>query len=180
MYSPKGIGALFIKKSSKIRLAAQIHGGGQEVNLRSGTLNVPLIVGFGKAVSLGIKRMDADSKYLKNLRDYLWEKLRTGIPDLILNGSLSHRLPQNLNVTIPNVDGVALLLSLKDQIGVSSGSACSVGKPSHVLLALGHTEALAHASLRFGLGRSNTLQQMDQVAEKIIETVHSLRELGKS
>lgn len=180
VYGPKGIGALFIKKSSKIQLASQIQGGGQESNLRSGTLNVPLIVGFGEAINLAIERMTTDSEYLRVLRDYLWEKLRTGIPDLILNGSLLHRLSGNLNVSIPGIDGVALLLSLKDDIGVSSGSACSVGKPSHVLLALGHTETLAHASLRFGLGRSNTLKQMDQVAEKIIQTVHSLRKLSKS
>ena len=178
VYGPKGIGALYVNKNSKICLAPQIQGGGQEFNLRSGTLNVPLIVGFAKAIDLALNRMNDDTIHLTKIRDYLWQNLCAGIPDLILNGSLDNRLPGNLNVSIPGVDGVALLLSLRDEIAVSSGSACSAGKPSHVLLALGHTETLAQASLRFGLGRSNTLNQMNRVASKVIKTVHSLRHLS--
>lgn len=178
IYGPKGIGALVVRKDPKVQLVCQIQGGGQERNLRSGTLNVPLIVGFGKAVHLAMERMKEDSEHLQKLRDRLWQKLNNGIPDLVLNGSLTNRLSSNLNVSIPGVDGGALLLSLKDRIAVSSGSACSVGKPSHVLLALGHSEELAHASLRFGLGRSNTQKEIDQISAAVIEAIGSLRQLA--
>jgi cysteine desulfurase len=179
VYGPKGIGALYVRCQPKMHLAAQIHGGGQEGNLRSGTLNVPLIVGFGNAVKLGMARMKEDAEYLHGLRERLWSILSSQIPGVILNGSMTLRLPDNLNLSIPDVDGRALMLALRNRVVVSSGSACSVGKPSHVLLALGHSEALAHASLRFGLGRDNTLEQVEQIATDVIEAVHSLRQLTK-
>jgi cysteine desulfurase len=179
IYGPKGIGALYIRRHRpKVNLAPQLHGGYQEQGLRSGTLPTPLIVGFGKAVELGLAEQIAESQRLNALRQYLWQRL-SSLEGIHLNGHPTQRLPGCLNVSFEGVDGAALLLDLQEFMAVSSGSACSSAhsKPSHVLLALGHSPQLATASIRFSLGHSNTLEQIEQVAERTIAVVRSLRSL---
>jgi cysteine desulfurase len=178
VYGPKGIGALYVRRRQpRVQLAAQLHGGAQERGLRSGTLYSPQIVGFAKAVELGVAEMAAESQRLKQLRDHLWHCLQSQLPDLVLNGHPIDRLPGNLNISIPGVDGAALLLGLQSIVALSSGSACSSAKAasSHVLKAIGRSDALAAASLRFGIGRLNTLAEIDQVAAAVITTVQDLR-----
>jgi cysteine desulfurase len=180
VYGPKGIGALYVRRRNpKVKLAPQLHGGGHERNLRSGTLNTPQIVGFAKAVELGIGEMKSESKRLIKLRDRLWDKLST-LDGVYLNGHPTERLPGNLNITVEGVDGAALLLGLQPVVAVSSGSACTSAKtaPSHVLKALGHSETLAYASVRFGIGRFNTPEEIDRVAEAAIATITSLRKVS--
>ena len=166
IYGPKGIGALYVRRRNpRVKLATQLHGGGHERGMRSGTLNTPLIVGFAKAVKLGIAEMKSETKRLTKLRDRLWEKL-ADLDGVYLNGHPTERLPGNLNISVEGVDGAALLLGLQPVAAVSSGSACTSAKtaPSHVLEALGHSEALAYASVRFGIGRFNTVEDIDRVA----------------
>ncbi len=180
VYGPKGIGALYVRRRNpKVKLAPQLHGGGHERGLRSGTLNTPQIVGFAKAVELGIGEMKSESKRLIKLRDRLWDKLST-LDGVYLNGHPTERLPGNLNISVEGVDGAALLLGLQPVVAVSSGSACTSAKiaPSHVLKALGHSETLAYASVRFGIGRFNTLEEIDRVAEAAIATITSLRKVS--
>jgi cysteine desulfurase len=175
VYGPKGIGALYVRRRNpRVQLAAQLHGGGHERGMRSGTLYPPHIVGF--AVKIGIAEMETESQRLKTLRDRLWQQLQT-LDGIHLNGHLIQRLPGNLNISVEGVDGQALLLGLQPLVAVSSGSACTSAKiePSHVLQALGRSPDLAYASLRFGVGRFNTEAEIDRVAEKVIETVRSLR-----
>jgi cysteine desulfurase len=177
VYGPKGIGALYLRRRHpRVKLAAQIQGGGQERGIRSGTLYTPQIVGFAKAVELGVAEMESESQRLLQLREKLWSILNT-IDGIHLNGHPLQRLPGNLNVSFEEVDGSALLLGLQQTVALSSGSACSAMNttPSHVLIALGHSEQLAYASLRFGIGRFNTLEEIEQVGNLVISTCESLR-----
>lgn len=184
IYGPKGIGGLYVRRTSPpVRLEPQIDGGGQEHGLRSGTLNVPGIVGLAKALELCLEELPAESKRLRQLRDRLFARLQEVVPDISLNGPRlddpSLRLVNNLNCTFPGVDGEALMLNMKT-VAVSSGSACTSTnpEPSHVLRALGRSEDDARASLRFGLGRFNTEEEIDAAAEAVGRTVARLRAIG--
>lgn len=180
LYGPKGVGALCIRRRPpRVRLAAQIHGGGQERGWRSGTLNVPGIVGFGKACELMLDEMPAESLRLRVMRDRLLTLLRESIDGVDVNGALEPRLPHNLNVSFKRVEGESLIMRLRD-VAVSSGSACASASvsPSHVLHALGLTPDRAHSSLRIGLGRFNTNREIDYAAGRIIEEVKHLREIS--
>lgn len=177
IYGPKGIGCLYVRRRQpRVKIAPQIHGGGQERGIRSGTLYTPQIVGFGAAVKLALSEMAREAQRLTKLRDRLWNQLST-LDDIRLNGHPTQRLPGNLNVSIAGVDGQALLLALQPTMAVSSGSACTSTRiePSHVLKALGVPENLAYASLRFGLSRFNTEAEIDQVAQEAIATIKVLR-----
>ncbi|MGA8110951.1 MAG: IscS subfamily cysteine desulfurase [Acidobacteriaceae bacterium] len=180
IYGPKGVGVLYVRRRSpKVVVAEQMHGGGHERGMRSGTLNVPAIVGLGKACALAAEEMGAEAARLCALRDRLEAKLVAGLERIQVNGCQEHRLPGNLNVTFHGVDGESLMMGLKD-VALSSGSACTSAAiaPSHVLRAIGLTEEDAHSSLRFGIGRFNTEEEIDFVAERIIEVVPKLRELS--
>jgi cysteine desulfurase len=180
IYGPKGVGALYVRrKNPRVQLAAQMDGGGHERGMRSGTLNVPGIVGLGKACEICEKEMVAESERLLGLR----ERLRTGIMERLegvtVNGSMDHRLPNNLNLSFSGVEGEALLMGISD-VAVSSGSACTSAQlaSSHVLRAIGVDDDLAHASVRFGLGRFNTEEEVDYTVARVVETVTKLRELS--
>jgi cysteine desulfurase len=179
IYGPKGIGALYVRRRGPAAaLAPIIHGGGHERGLRSGTLNTPAIVGFGAAAEICVREMSEESKRLAALRDRLLTGLQTNLPDVTVNGGMTatDRLPHNLNVSFANVDGAALLMSMTD-IAVSSGAACSSAsaEPSHVLSALGLPDALAKASLRFGLSRFTTPEEVDYVVTRVTAIVTGLR-----
>jgi cysteine desulfurase len=180
IYGPKGIGALYVRrKNPRVQLTAQMDGGGHERGMRSGTLNVTGIVGLGEACTICREEMAAESERLRGLRDRLKTKLEAGLDEVYVNGSLEHRLPNNLNMSFAYVEGESLLMGIKD-VAVSSGSACTSAtlEPSYVLKALGVGDELAHTSIRFGLGRFNTEEEVDYVAARIIETVDKLRELS--
>ncbi|NCO74879.1 MAG: IscS subfamily cysteine desulfurase [Cyanobacteria bacterium] len=177
IYGMKGIGALYIRrKNPRVKLASQIQGGGQERGFRSGTLCTPQIVGFAEAVKIALLELDSENKRQQELRDYLWQQLST-LEGIYLNGDLFQRLSGNLNISVDGVDGSALLLALQSVVAVSSGSACSSTstKPSHVLKALGHPDSLAKASLRFGIGRFNTKEEIETVAQFTIKAINNLR-----
>lgn len=176
MYGPKGCGALFVKKRTELN--PMIRGGGQERGLRAGTLNVPGIVGLGCACEICRKEMNEEGARLRHLRDRLLKGLTNGLDGVIVNGTLEHRLPQNLHVSFTGVDGESLLLGIGD-IAVSSGSACqsSSGKPSHVLSAIMGSDNVPSASIRFGLGRTTTEAEVDVVVDKFTTVVKKLREL---
>jgi len=176
VYAPKGIGALYVRRRNpRVQIAPQIHGGGHERGLRSGTLYPPQIVGFAKAVELAIAEMSSESQRLTELRDRLWQRV-SQLDGIQLNGHATQRLPGNLNISIKGIDGQALLLGVQPTIAVSSGSACTSAKiePSHVLRALGLPDELAYASMRFGIGRFNTVEEVDRAADVVVETVRSL------
>ena len=176
LYGPKGVGALYVRrKNPRVTLAPLFDGGGHERGMRSGTLNVPGIVGFGRAAVLAERDMDDEAVRLLRLRTRLLDALRARIADVRVNGSLAARLPGNLNVSFPGVDGEALLISLCENVAVSSGAACTAAEPSHVLKALGLNVDLALASLRFGLGRWTTEEDVDVVCGRVAETVKRLR-----
>jgi cysteine desulfurase len=178
VYGPKGIGALYVRRRDpRVQVAPQLHGGGHERGMRSGTLYTPQIVGFATAVQIGLAELETEAKQQSDLRDRLWQKL-CPLSGIHLNGHLTQRLPGNLNISVEGVDGQALALGLQPVAAVSSGSACTSAQiePSHVLTALGRSPDLAHASLRFGIGRFNTLEEIDQVAATAIETIQSLRQ----
>ena len=177
VYGPKGTGALYVRRRPRVPLAAQLHGGGHERGLRSGTLYPPQIVGFAKAVELGLEDLEAERDRLLALRQQLWQGLQP-LGGLHLNGHVTQRLPNNLNVSFEGVDGQALLLGLRGTVALSSGAACSTAStaPSHVLKALGREDALAYASLRFGLGRFTTAAEIDQVVAGVTATVQALRQ----
>ena len=180
MYGPKGAGALYVRrKNPRVELAAMIDGGGHERGLRSGTLNVPGIVGLGKACEICEKEMAQESERLERLRDKLKDAILSRLDDTFVNGSMAHRLPGNLNLSFSGVEGDALLMGIND-VAVSSGSACTSAtlEPSYVLRALGISEDLAHSSIRFGIGRFNTEEEVDYVADRVVETVRRLRELS--
>jgi len=180
LYGPKGIGALYVNRESKLSLKSQIDGGGHENGLRSGTLNVPSIVGFGKAAELAKNRMSHDSKRITKLRDMLLLKLNNNIKDITVNGTMKQRLPNNLNVSFSGVDGDSLLVNI-DDIAISNGAACSstVKEPSYVLKSIGLDDKLANASIRFGIGRETTEEEINYTVEKFKSVVAELREIEK-
>jgi cysteine desulfurase len=180
LYGPQGVGALYVRRGTqKVDLAPQIDGGGHERGRRSGTLNVPGIAGFGEACELGALGMTEEAARLQGLRDRLKDGLLSRLDGVSINGSLTARLPHNLHMSFSGVDGESLLLGL-DDVAVSSGSACTTAdpEPSHVLRALGIPSKLAQASIRFGLGRFNTEEEVDYVIEKVVKVVNRLRELS--
>ena len=180
MYGPKGVGALYVRrKSPRVQITAQMDGGGHERGMRSGTLNVPGIVGLGEACAICNQTMAEEAKRLSYLRDKLKNKLMSELDEVFVNGTLEHRLPNNLNISFAYVEGESLLMGIND-IAVSSGSACTSAtlEPSYVLKALGAGDDLAHSSIRFGLGRFNTEEEVDYVADKVIDVVRKLRELS--
>jgi cysteine desulfurase len=177
MYGPKGVGALYVRRRAlRTPLAPLFHGGGHERGIRSGTLNVPAIVGFGRAAEINLEEMPAESARLATLRDRLFERLSTGIPGVGLNGPREGRLPHNLNVHFTGVEGESILMAV-DDVALSTGSACSSGKvePSYVLKAIGLSDALALASIRFGLGRFTTEAEIDYAAGKVAAVIAQLR-----
>jgi cysteine desulfurase len=180
IYGPKGVGALYVRRRNpRVQLNAQIDGGGHERGMRSGTLNVPGIVGLGKACDLCQEEMAAETIRLTGLRDHLRHRLEEKIDYTAVNGNMEHHLPGNLNMSFVYVEGESLLMGIND-IAVSSGSACTSAtlEPSYVLKALGLGDDVAHSSIRFGLGRFNTKEEVDYVADKLIDTVLKLRELS--
>ena len=182
MHGPKGQGALYIRgRDPRVRLRAQIEGGGQERGVRSGTLNVPGIVGLGQACALAAADMTEERVHIAGLRDRLLEGLVEGLPDVHLNGHPEHRLPGCLNVRLGGMDGAQLLVALKDDIALSSGSACASGttEPSHVLKAIGVTDTEAFASVRFGLGRFNTRREVDVVIDRVVDEVARQRQAAR-
>lgn len=179
-YGPKGVGALYVRrKNPRVQLVAQIDGGGHERGMRSGTLNVPGIVGLGKACALASESLKDEMSRLAGLRDKLKELIFSQLDEVYVNGSEEHRLPGNLNISFAFVEGESLLMGIND-VAVSSGSACTSAtlEPSYVLKALGAGDDLAHSSIRFGLGRFNTEAEVEYVANKVVETVKRLRELS--
>ena len=180
MYGPKGVGALYVRRRDpRVRLEPQMDGGGQERGLRSGTSNVPAIAGFGAACELCRQEMSAEAIRLTNLRERLRRGIVEQLSDVTLNGHPTGRLPGNLNLSFAFVKGEALLMALRD-VAVSSGSACTTAslEPSYVLTALGLDDELAHGSIRFGLGRFNTEEEVDEVIEEVVRVVHYLRALN--
>jgi len=179
MYGPKGVGALYVRRKPRVRLTAMIDGGGHERGMRSGTLNVPGIVGFGKAAELALAEMPAESARILAMRERLRKGIQNRISDTFVNGSMEHRLPGNLNISFAYVEGEAMLMALKD-VAVSSGSACTSAslEPSYVLRALGVEEEMAHTSIRFGLGRFNTDEEVDYVIDLVTRKVDKLREMS--
>jgi cysteine desulfurase len=179
MYGPKGVGALYVRRRPRARLVAQIDGGGHERGYRSGTLNVPGIVGFGRAAALARDEMPAEAQRILALRERLQRAILAGLDRVVVNGSLEHRLPGNLNLSFEHVEGEALMLAMKD-VAVSSGSACTSAslEPSYVLRAMGVTDDMAHASIRFGLGRFNTEEEVDHAARLVVEKARRLREMS--
>ncbi len=177
-YGPKGVGALYVRrKGRQVSIAAEIEGGGHERGMRSGTLNVPGIAGFGRAAQIARAEMPAEATRVRGLRDRLLEALRAKTGGMTVNGTLDARLPGNLNVSFEEIDGEALLVSL-DDIAVSSGAACTAAEPSHVLVALGLSKDRALASLRFGIGRTTTTDEVDYAAAKVAEVVSRLRSMS--
>jgi len=179
MYGPKGVGALYVRRKPRVRLTAMIDGGGHERGMRSGTLNVPGIVGFGKAAELALAEMPAESARILAMRERLRKGIQSRISDTFVNGSMEHRLPGNLNISFAYVEGEAMLMALKD-VAVSSGSACTSAslEPSYVLRALGVEEEMAHTSIRFGIGRFNTDEEVDYVIDLVTRKVDKLREMS--
>jgi cysteine desulfurase len=180
IYGPKGVGALYVRrKSPRVQITAQMDGGGHERGMRSGTLNVPGIVGMGEACAICQREMPEESKRLRHLRDKLRSTFERELDEVFINGSMEHRLPHNLNMSFAYVEGESLLMGIND-VAVSSGSACTSAtlEPSYVLKALGVGDDLAHTSIRFGLGRFNTEEEVDYVAGRVIEVVRKLRELS--
>lgn len=178
MYGPKGIGALYVRRKPRVRIEAQMHGGGHERGMRSGTLATHQIVGLGEAARIANEEMQAEGDRLKALRQRFWDSIND-IPEVHMNGSRDHRLPGALNVSFAFVEGESLLMSLKD-LAISSGSACTSAslEPSYVLRALGLNDELAHSSLRFSFGRFTTEEDVDQAAQSVRHAVDKLRELS--
>ncbi|MFN3385699.1 MAG: IscS subfamily cysteine desulfurase [Candidatus Thermochlorobacter sp.] len=180
VYGPKGIGALYVRrKNPRVKLTGVIDGGGQERGMRSGTLNVPGIVGLGKALEIAIEEMPTEMKRLTYLRNKLKDSIMSQLEDVYVNGSMESRLPGNLNMSFAYVEGEGLLMGLKG-LAVSSGSACTSAslEPSHVLKALGVGDELAHSSIRYGLGRFTTEEEVDYAAKITVEAVNRLREMS--
>lgn len=177
LYGPKGVGALYVRsRHPHVQIAAQLHGGGQERNVRSGTLPTPQIIGLATAIELGVAEQGAEAERLTQLRTHLWQEL-LGLDGIRLNGHPQQRLPGCLSVSFADVDGAALLLGLQPYVALSSGSACASSKPtpSHVLTALGCSPTLARSTLRFGLGRFTTLDDVEQAAQYVIKAIQRLR-----
>ena len=180
IYGPKGVGALYVRrKNPRVQISAIIDGGGHERGMRSGTLNVPGIVGLGKACAIAKEEMAQEGAHLAALRDRLRDRIMGRLDEVYINSSMEHRLPGNLNISFAYVEGESLLMGIND-VAVSSGSACTSAtlEPSYVLKALGTGDDLAHSSIRFGIGRFNTEAEVDYVADRVCETVERLRELS--
>jgi len=180
LYGPKGIGALYVRRRNpRVQITEQINGGGHERGMRSGTLNVPGIVGLGEACEIAMNEMEAEGKREQELRDYMRAKFEKALDYVHVNGNMEHHLPGNLNMSFVYVEGESLLMGIND-IAVSSGSACTSAtlEPSFVLKALGLGDDVAHSSIRFGLGRFNTKEEVDYVSDKLIDVVTKLRELS--
>lgn len=179
VYGPKGIGALYVRRRPRVRIECQIHGGGHERGMRSGTLATHQIVGMGEAYRLAKLELDEELPRLRRLRDRLWDGIRSNIPEIYLNGNWEHRSPHNLNVSFAFIEGESLMMALKD-IACSSGSACTSAslEPSYVLRALGRDDELAHSSIRFTLGRFTTEEEIDYVVKSLVEKVAKLREMS--
>jgi cysteine desulfurase len=179
IYGPKGIGALYVRRRPRVRLAAMIHGGGQERGFRSGTLPTPLCVGIGEACEIAMKEMEVEAKRLTKLRDRLLKGLQSKLTDIVINGDLDHRIPGNLNISFAYVEGESLMMGIKN-LAVSSGSACTSAslEPSYVLRALGVAGEMAHTSLRIGLGRFTTDHEVDTAVDELVRHVNKLREMS--
>jgi cysteine desulfurase len=179
IYGPKGIGALYVRRKPRVRLVALINGGGQERGFRSGTLATPLCVGLGEACEIAMKEMDSEAKRLKKLQKRMLEGLQAKLPEIYVNGDLEHRIPGNLNISFAYVEGESLMMGIKG-LSVSSGSACTSAslEPSYVLRALGVDEDLAHTSLRIGLGRFTTEQEVDTAVDELAQHVTRLRKMS--
>ena len=180
LYGPKGVGALYVRRRNpRVQLTSQMDGGGHERGMRSGTLNVPGIVGLGEAHAICQRDMAEEMPRLQRMRDYLKERLMNELDETFINGSWEHRLPHNLNISFAYVEGESLLMGIND-IAVSSGSACTSAtlEPSYVLKALGLGDDLAHSSIRFGIGRFNTQEEVEYTTGRVIEVVKKLRELS--
>ena len=180
LYGPKGVGALYVRrKNPRVRLSPMMDGGGHERGMRSGTLNVPGIVGFGKACEVAMEAMEKESAMLLSLRERLRKGIMDSLDEVSVNGHLTKRMPGNLNLSFAYVEGESFLMGLRE-IALSSGSACTSAtlEPSYVLQALGVSSELAHSSVRFGLGRFNTEEEVDYVIKRVVETVNRLREMS--
>jgi len=181
MYGPKGVGALFVnRKNPRVKVTAQMDGGGHERGMRSGTLNVPGIVGFGKAAEIAKNEMEADTKRLSVLRDKLENAFKDRLEEVYVNGSTEHRMPHVTNISFKHVEGEGLMMTFNQSIAVSSGSACTSAslEPSYVLVALGLGDDLAHSSIRFSLGRFTTEEEIDMAIEAIVKGVNHMRDLS--
>jgi cysteine desulfurase len=182
IYGPKGVGALYVRRRNpRVLLAAQLDGGGHEFGMRSGTLNVPAIVGLGEACAICAREMAPEAERVQALRDRLRQRIEDGLDGVVVNGSMEHRLPGNLNLSFAHVNSDSLLMSLPE-LALSTGSACTSATvaPSHVLKALGLSEEQAHSSVRFGLGRFHTEEEVDYAAGRVVEAVNRLRALSPS
>jgi cysteine desulfurase len=180
MYGPKGVGALYVRRwNPRVPLIAQMDGGGHERGMRSGTLNVPGIVGLGEACAICARDMAQEGERLARLRDRLLATLTAGLDEVTVNGCMRHRLPHNLNMSFAGVEAESLMMGMSD-VAVSSGSACTSAtiEPSYVLRAMGLDDETAHSSIRIGLGRFNTEEELDRAAARVIEVVKKLRELS--
>ena len=179
VYGPMGIGALYVRRRPRVRVVAQINGGGQERGMRSGTLSPALCVGLGEACKIAKEEMASESERLHKIQTYMWERFQNELPEVFLNGDLEHRIPGNLNISYAFVEGEGLMMGLKD-LAVSSGSACTSAslEPSYVLRALGVEEELAHTSLRLGFGRFSTQEEIEYATDRIIAEVKRLREMS--
>jgi len=181
LYGPKGAGCLYVRrKNPRVRLAAMMDGGGHERGMRSGTVPVPLVVGFGKAAEICREVMGEEGKRLAALRDHLQDLILSKVDEAFVNGHPSSRLPHNLNISFAYVEGESVLMGLNKESALSSGSACtsSTLEPSYVIAALGVDSELAHSSIRFGLHRFSTEEEVDFVGGRVVEVVHRLREMS--
>lgn len=180
IYGPKGIGALYVRRRNpKVKLDPLIHGGGHERGWRSGTLNVPSIIGLGKAVHLADKEIQERTEHVDELTSYMWDRFEDELDNVVLNGHPEKRIPNNLNVSFVGVENKALVQNLQPEIAVSAGSACTTGKveASHVLQALGGDEDLWHSAIRFGLGKDNTMEEIEYATDQVIQAVSRLQKL---
>lgn len=179
IYGPKGIGALYVKTTPRIRLTPLLSGGGQERGMRSGTLATPLCVGLGEACKIAEVEQPAESKRILEMRNWLLNEVQSRLPKVFVNGDLEHRIPGNLNLSFEGVEGEGIMMGL-DGVAVSSGSACTSAtlEPSYVIAALGGSIELSHSSIRIGLGRFTTYDDLKYFVDKLVETVNRLRDLS--